>query len=198
MKKKKTGKKKKAGKKKKRKLNDAEKRIMNVGFPEAKGWKNKFDRFFYPEKFENQIIAHFKLRIGKRVTFKVSVNDRNLFEFLGGMYVVDEKLLRHNKSFGLDELFYIEGISLPIDMTVESDKLTTNLKKHYHENGQQDLTVLLNPHNLRAVVLSDAVQDLAKSDQLDAFLKKLWVGLMIIGIATVVHLVLYAKQTNLF
>lgn len=183
--------------KRKRKLTKTECAILNIEFPEKKNIMTSIKSFLNPETTKNQIIVNMKLNTGKNATFKISVNNNNSFTFLDGTYIIDEKLSRFNQSFGLNELFYIQNFTLPIDISVDINELKNEIDVYYKKQNQNSLITATNPVNLRSFIVSDVVQSVVQGQALDKFFKKVWVTLVIVALVTIVHLVIYAQNSGL-
>ena len=123
---------------------------------------------------------------------KVVMCNGYTFELYGGRYVIDPNKSKDNISANMDELFYHQGISVPIDKSIDYTKL-----KDYWNTKYFEMRELINPQSVKHTIESDVVSQLATGGSLS---KKILV-ILIVCVATLVillgYVLLYMQKTGM-
>jgi len=117
----------------------------------------------HPEK---TWLIHMELNNGNAEDFIVSI-DRNEFNYLNGLYIIDDDFKYYNISSRLWALDYHQGLSIPIKHHIN----LTLLKKGISQAGITDIDTAINPLTLKQWLESDVIQKVMKGEELDRYFR---------------------------
>jgi hypothetical protein len=117
-----------------------------------------------------------------KIVEKVVQSNGYTFEMYGGKYIIDPSKAKENISANLDVLYFHQGISVPIDKSIDYNKL-----KDWWVNNFIEMRELVNPLSVKHTIESDVVSQLASGGSLS---KKIFV-IMLVTIITLIVLIGY-------
>ena len=151
----------------------------------------KIREVFRRSKNHKTWLIDMQLFNGKHIQ-KVIMCNGSTFELYGGKYIIDPNKAVDNISANMDQLYYHQGISIPIEKNIDYTKLKDYFQSHYIEMRE-----LINPYSVKQAIESDVVSQLASGGSLR---KKILV-ILYVGVATLIivlgFLLLYMQKTGM-
>ncbi len=149
-----------------------------------------WDRFksWYLEKYHpgKIVLIHMELTNGFHKLFKVKEREDG-FIFRGKKYVFDDDSKYYNIDTKLYTFDYHEQIALPFKRKIP----VTQIKKAIETTEGIDIEYAINPSTLQRFMTAKIAEGVMKGTQLDEFMKKLQMFLIVTMIAVLVHLALF-------
>lgn len=153
-------------------------------------WKEKYFDKYLPDKV---MLIHFELANGFFRQFLIKEKDEG-FIYKGKKYIFDDE----NKTFNIDaklyQFYYHENITLPISLKIP----VTDVKKTIESATDVDIKYAINPATLQRFMTAKIAEGVMKGTQLDEFLRKLNMFIIVIMVTVLAHLVLYLYASGIF
>lgn len=164
-------------------------KLYNVAKP-----KNMFDVKGHVNKFRNKynplsvFLINMELSNGKFMQFVIKPKD-NGFKFDEGFYIIDENLKYYNETSKLWALDYHEELSFPINKRTD----VKYLKDAISEIDEIGLKSAINPISLDKFMQSTVIQKLLMGAEMDATLRFLKMGIILIGLGVLICVIILAS-----
>ncbi len=152
-------------------------------------WKDWIYDKYFPGKLA---LIYMELSNGFFRMFKVSEKEEG-FIFRGKKYLFDDESKYYNIDARLYTFDYHEGIALPIKRKIPS----TQIKKTLESTEGMDIEYAINPATLQRFMTAKIAEGVMKGTQLDEFMRKLQMFLLVTMIASLVHLALFLYASGI-
>lgn len=170
---------------------------------EIKGWHPvKSKKFFsyirwkewYLDKYHigKIVLVHMELKNGFFTLFTVKEKDDG-FIFRGNKYLFSEQNKVYNIDARLYEFFYHEEICLPISLKIP----VTEIKKNLESTEGIDVEYAINPATLQRFMTAKIAEGVMRGTQLDEFMRKLQMFLIVTMIAVLAHFALFLYASGI-
>ncbi len=146
-------------------------------------WKTWYLNKYHPGTI---ILINMELTNGLHRSFVVREKEEG-FIFRGKKYLFDNELKYYNIDARLYAFNYHEGLVLPVRMKIP----VTQIKKTLESTEEIDVEYAINPSTLQRFMTAKIAEGIMKGTQLDAFMRKLQMFLIVTMIAVLVHLALF-------
>ncbi len=151
-------------------------------------WKGKvLDKYFA----DSITLVNMELMNGFHRTFVVKESDEG-FTFRGKKFLFDDQYKYYNIDARLYAYDFHEGLTMAIKRKVP----LTNIKKSI-ENLDIDVKYAINPATLQRFITAKIAEGVMKGTQLDEFLRKLNMFIIVILVAVLVHLALFLYASGI-
>ncbi len=155
----------------------------------VKFWKEWILDKYFPDKI---VLIHMELLTGFHRLFVVKEKEDG-FEFKKKKYLFDDESKYYNIDAKLYTFDYHEGIALPIRRKIPM----TLIKKTIESTEGIDIEYAVNPSTLQRFMTAKIAEGVMKGTQLDEFMKKLQMFLLVTMIAVLVHLALFLYASGI-
>ncbi len=152
-------------------------------------WKDWIYDKYFPGKLS---LISMELNNGFHRLFKVVEKDEG-FVFRGKKYLFDDESKYYNVDARLYCFDYHEAIDLPIRRKIP----TTDIKKTLESTEGIDIEYAINPATLQRFMTAKIAEGVMKGTQLDEFMRKLQMFLIVTMIASLVHLAIFLYASGL-
>lgn len=155
-------------------------------------------------KKDSVLIVIMHHRNGTRSTRVFFLEDTGVFIYKKFAYIVDDTAKKFDVTYHEYVIEYFEGISLPIKLILDYEKLeqqAIETEAHFNNDDEfvgsvgLDVVSALNPHSLYTWIKSSVIQKVLKGELIDEMLKKVMFFLIITfaGVAIILVLNLYTS-----
>ncbi len=153
-----------------------------------------FWKTWYIDKyhFGTAILINMELVNGFHRTFIVREKEGG-FIFRGKKYIFDDDNKYYNIDTKLYAFDYHENIALPIKRKIP----VSEIKKTIESSGVTDIEYAINPSTLQRFMTAKIAEGVMKGTQLDEFLRKLNLFVIIIMVIALVHFALFLQASGL-
>ncbi len=156
-----------------------------------KYWADRLNERFFPYRV---ILARFEMSNGNMRDILVKINkDAKSFNLLGGVYVIDKKLLRWNQSSKIYQLSYHENYNFPFDTSYPEDEINNVLSSQKITN----LKTAFNPLLVAKFIRDKITEGLMKSSVILEALRKTSFYILMILIIVGLHFALFLHVSGL-
>lgn len=128
-------------------------------------WNEWYKRGF---KKRSLIIAVFLLNNGKYDMVTI-LDDEGRFTYKKQTYIIDISYMREDVHSGLNMLFFYEGLSIPLKISINMDEIYSTIEESEHSQ----IITALNPSTLQSFIKSEVIKQLISSGDLTAEVKSL-------------------------
>ena len=156
---------------------------------DLKGWIIKIKDRLFPNK---TFLVHMELRNGMHTQFVIMLKG-NCFNYMDGIYVIDDKFKYYDVSSKLYCLDYHQDFSLPIKRKVDLNALRNAIQKE----GITDVDTAINPVTLKNFIESAVIQKVMKGEEMDQIFRFLKLMTTLIFIGVVIILIVLLKTTGI-
>lgn len=163
-------------------------KLFNYGLPNVQGLKEWWWKRKHPEKV---VLVYMALNNGKHISF-LAKEEKRVFYFRKKAYVFDVDSKYENLDAGFWCFDFHEDISLPIKRVYN----VVALKKAV-SNLEVDVRNAINPQNLKEVLDSKLVESVIRGAGFSDVLRRIVIICVIILVAVVIHLLLFAWKTGM-
>ena len=132
------------------------------------------------------VLINMELTNGFHRSFTVKEKEEG-FIFRGKKYLFDDDHKYYNIDAKLYAFDYHEGLTLPIKRKIP----VTEIKKTMESTEEIDIEYAINPSTLQRFMTAKIAEGVMKGTQLDEFMRKLQMFLIVTMIAVLVHLALF-------
>ncbi len=132
------------------------------------------------------VLINMELTNGFHRSFTVKEKEEG-FIFRGKKYLFDDDHKYYNIDAKLYAFDYHEGLTLPIKRKIP----VTEIKKTMESTEEIDIEYAINPSTLQRFMTAKIAEGVMKGSQLDEFMRKLQMFLIVTMIAVLVHLALF-------
>lgn len=160
--------------------------------------KSKFSydfwRTWYLDKYQpgKVVLIHMELTNGFHKLFTIKEKDDG-FIFRGKKYIFDDDSKYYNLDTKLYTFDYHEQIALPFKRKIPVNEI----KKTMESTEGIDIEYAINPSTLQRFMTAKIAEGVMKGTQLDEFMKKLQMFLIVTMVASVVHLALFLYASGI-
>lgn len=153
-----------------------------------------FWKTWYVDKYMagKAVIINMELINGLHRTFIVTEKDAG-FVFRSKKYIFDDDSKYYNIDIKLYVFDYHENMALPIKRIIPM----SDIKKTIESSGVTDIEYAINPSTLQRFMTAKIAEGVMKGTQLDEFLRKLNMFVIIILVIALVHLALFLQASGL-
>ncbi len=152
-------------------------------------WRAWFLDKYFPT---NIVLVHMELTNGFHRQFIVKEKDEG-FVFKSKKYLFDDESKYYNIDAKLYTFDYHENITLPIKRKIP----VSAIKKTLESLDEIDIEYAVNPSTLQRFMTAKIAEGVMKGTQLDAFMQKLNMFILVIMITVLVHLVLFLYASGI-
>lgn len=152
-------------------------------------WKEWFLDKYFTGKI---VLINMELTNGFHRTFTVIEKEEG-FVFKGKKYLFDDENKYYNIDAKLYQFDYHEGITLPIKRKIP----VTEIKKTMESTEGIDIEYAINPSTLQRFMTAKIAEGVMKGTQLDEFLRKLQMYIIVIMVAVLVHFALFLYASGI-
>lgn len=163
-------------------------KLFSYGMPSPAGFKEWWWKRKHPDKL---VLVNLALNNGKHMSF-LAKEDKRVFYFRKKTYAFDVDSKYENLDAGFWCYDFHEDISLPIKRVYN----VTALKKAT-SNLEVDVRNAINPQNLKEVLDSKLVESVIRGAGFSDVLRRIVIICVIILVAVVIHLLLFAWKTGM-
>jgi len=152
-------------------------------------------REWYLKKYKAHdiLMINMELTSGQIRTFLVT-EKKDGFKYKQGKYLFDPELKYYNIDFGYWAYDFHEKISLPIKKHFPVNTIKTTLET----STITEVEYAINPQTLERFETSKIAEGIMKGQQLDDFMKKVLVLLIIIAVITLIHALMFFQKSGVF
>ena len=151
-------------------------------------WKAWFLDKYFPDK---TILINMELNNGFHRLFIVKEKEGG-FEFNGKKYIFDDEF----KYFSIDAKLYCydyhEGLAIPLKRKIPVTKIHKTLSA-----ANLDIEYAINPSTLQRFMTAKIAEGVMKGTQIDEFLRKLQMFLIVIMVSVIIHLALFIYASGM-
>ena len=152
-------------------------------------WKDWYMNKYHTGKV---ILINMELTNGFHRTFTVLEKDDG-FIFRKKKYLFDDENKYYNIDATLYQFDFHEGIALPIRRKIP----VTAIKKTLESTEGIDIEYAINPSTLQRFMTAKIAEGVMKGTQLDEFMKKLNMFIIVIMVAVLIHLALFLYASGI-
>ena len=146
-------------------------------------WKTWYLEKYHPGRI---VLINMELTNGFHKLFIVKEKDEG-FVFRGKKYIFDDDSKYYNLDTKLYTFDFHEQIALPFKRKIP----VTQIKKTLESTEGVDIEYAINPSTLQRFMTAKIAEGIMKGTQLDEFMKKLQMFLIVTMIAVLIHLALF-------
>ena len=157
---------------------------------DIKGHRNKLISKY---KKLSAFLINMQLSNGNTMQFIVKVTDGG-FRFDKGFYIIDDELKYFMATSNMYALDYHEELCFPVSRKIE----VSNLKDELIQSNDVELKTTINPVSLEYFMQSSVIQKLLSGAELDQALRFIKMGVIIIGIAVFIILLINLSLAGIF
>lgn len=140
------------------------------------------------------IYANIELRNGDVTTIKAVFKGYDGFLFGNDRYIYDNRLIYYNLSLKGYCLDYHQDFCLPIKRHVPVDDIRDTVVAS--DDSISGIQYATNPSLLEKFINSKIIENIMQATQINSFLKQMRLILIVCAIASVLHLMLYLKNSG--
>ena len=152
-------------------------------------WKNWYLEKYHPGRI---VLINMELTNGFHRLFVVKEKEDG-FVFRGKKYVFDDDSKYYNLDTKLYTFDYHEQIALPFKRKVP----VTEIKKTIESTEGIDIEYAINPSTLQRFMTAKIAEGVMKGTQLDEFMKKMQMFLIVTMVAVLVHLAIFLYASGI-
>jgi len=158
--------------------------------------KGKFSLSFIRDRLKakysrDTLIINMQIAPNEFESFVVSEKD-DKFTYKHGQYVIDKDLMEYNKSFRMNMLNYVKGVSIPIKKAIDKEAIKQSII-----NQDQDIQISINSNSLKQFVKRKISEGVMESGFEDIFLKKIQFIMYIVLGVTAIHFLLFVYGSGM-
>lgn len=154
-----------------------------------------FIRTWYLDKYHagKVVLINMELSNGFHRLFLVKMDKDEGFIFRGKKYVLDDDSKYYNLDTKLYTFDFHEQIALPFKRKIP----VTEIKKELESTDGIDIAYAMNPSTLQRFMTAKIAEGVMKGTQLDEFMKKLQMFLIVTMVAVLAHLALFLYASGI-
>lgn len=152
-------------------------------------WQSWYIEKYHPGR---AILINMELTNGFHRSFTIKEKEEG-FIFRGKKYLFDDEHKYYNIDAKLYAFDYHEGLALPIKRKIP----LTAIKKTLESTEEIDIEYAINPATLQRFMTAKIAEGVMKGTQLDEFMRKLQMFLIVTMIAVLVHLALFLYASGM-
>ena len=145
--------------------------------------KDFFKDKYFPDK---TVLVNMELTNGMHKSWLVIEKNRG-FKYKNGLYILDEESKYFNIDAKLWSYDFHENFSLPVRRKIP----VTDIKKTLESVDISEVEYATNPMTLERFVISRVAEGIMKGQQLDEFMRKLMLIMIITMLGTLIHFILF-------
>ena len=157
--------------------------------------KIKIMAWLFPNKLIDEIIVNMEFVNGTHDRFIVD-GTKEWFEFKDGYYVIDGSLKYWCGGSGRFELDYHQNFTSPIRREWDIAGLRDAITETHRVQGKDFEIMSTNPRNLKVFIDSKVVEGVMRGQQLQEFIKRWNLALLLLIILNVIHLIVYLAKSG--
>lgn len=163
--------------------------LDNVSKMNIKFWISKFKEKYRPAKC---VLINFETLAGFHTHFLVTEKDGG-FKYGVNQYVFDEELKYYVISAKLWAYDFHEGFTLPIKRRIPINEI----RKSIVSSKITDVEYATNPRLIKEFMTSKIAEGIMKGSALDSWMRQMKLFLIIVMVATIIHLILFVNASGM-
>ena len=122
---------------------------------------------------------------------------RGYIKVKGGVYVVDESVMKYNNTSKLYMLRYHEGFAMPLSWELDAHDLKTRIPDEMFESaGQYHVITSFNPYVLIDVIKGEYTKGVLAGAEVSVILKRSFFLIIIVGAISMIHFIVHIYKAG--
>jgi len=153
----------------------------------------RWRRQYQLNKEDKAVLVNMELRNGNWVTFVVLDSDGG-FKYEGGYYRLDNEMKYYNLSAKMWMYDFHQDFAIPMKRIIP----VADIQKTVESSGITEVEYATNPATLERFTVAKIAEGIMRGQAIDDFLKQIRLIIIVIAVASIIHLLMFMQKTGMF